>query len=169
LSSSLVSVHATLFLDPRLSARVDQLRARWDPIMKSRIGPHVTVTYPGEIPKLDLMTERVSAAALLVAPFHLRLGNVRSFGRPEDGLFVEVDDLEGGWRALRSTVGSLAEPFAIEPHVTIVHPRTSDQGRAAWVELAGRAIGGEAKVDEVAVTAFDGVRWVSVSTFPLRG
>jgi 2'-5' RNA ligase len=169
LSVSLVNVHATVFLDPRLAARVDELRARWDPIMKSRIGPHITVTYPGEIPTLDLMKERVSAAAQQTAPFPLRLGSIRCFGRPQDGLFVEVDDVEGGWRALRSSVGSVADPFAIEPHVTIVHPRTSDQGRAAWVEFAGHAIGGEAKVEEVAVTAFDGVRWVSVATFPLRG
>jgi hypothetical protein len=70
---------------------------------------------------------------------------------------------------LRISIASVADPFAIEPHVTIVHPRTSEKRREAWVELAGRAVGGELKVDEVAVTAFDGVRWLSVSTYPLRG
>jgi 2'-5' RNA ligase len=169
LGARLIDVHATVFLDPRLAARIDELRARWDPVMTSQIGPHVTVTYPDEIPTIELMSERVAAAARQAAPFRLSLGCVRCFGRPDHGIYVEVDDVEGGWRSLREAVGSLSAPLAVEPHVTVVHPRTSKEATAAWAVLDGRAIGGETTVDEVVVTAFDGTRWVSLSSFRLRG
>lgn len=135
--------------------------------MTSQIRPHVTVTYPDEIPTIEVMSERVAAAARRTAPFRLGLGGVRCFGRPERGLYVEVDDVEEGWRSLRQAVGSLSAPLAVEPHVTVVHPRTSKEATGAWAVLGGRTIGGETTVDEVAVTAFDGSRCVSVSTFAL--
>jgi 2'-5' RNA ligase len=168
LDPRLADVHATVFLDPRLAARIDEMRAEWDPIMTSQIGPHVTVTYPDEVPTIELMSERVAAAARQTAPFRLGLGSVRCFGRPDCGIYVEVDDLEGGWRSLREAVGSVSVPLAVEPHVTLVHPRTSNEATAAWAVLGGRAIGGETTVDEVVVTAFDGSRWASLSSFRLR-
>lgn len=162
-------VHATVFLDPRQATCVDALRKRWDPIMASQIGPHVTVTYPDEIPTLAAMSEHVAGAAREIAPFRLGLGAIDCFDRPEHGIYVQVHDLDGGWRSLREVVGHVGTRLAVEPHVTLVHPRTSDQGRAAWPELAGRSLDGTTMIDEVAVTAFDGSRWVAVETFWLMG
>ena len=42
--------HATAFLDPRYSGPVEDLRARWDPVMAGQIAAHVTLIYPEELP-----------------------------------------------------------------------------------------------------------------------
>ena len=83
---------------------------------------------------------------------------------------VEVDDVDGGYRELREVV--LRPPFQLAagaPHVTIVHPRTSRRGRELWDDRPGGWAAQELTVDEVALTAHDGVRWISVARFPLGG
>jgi hypothetical protein len=52
--------------------------------------------------------------------------------------------------------------------VTIVHPRTSNLGRAAWNAIQARSFATEMNVVSVTVTAFDGRRWPILATFRLR-
>jgi hypothetical protein len=54
------------------------------------------------------------------------------------------------------------------PHVTIVHPRTSDRGQQAWEELAGTHLDARFTITHVAVTAFSGGRWLTLRLLPLR-
>jgi 2'-5' RNA ligase len=161
--------HATVFLDRSVAAAIEVLRDRWDPVMASQISAHVTVTYPAEVASLDDLMQRVGAAAEKVGRFRLQLGKVRCFDRPEDGVFVEVADLDGGWRALRKAICSSAGQLDVKPHVTVVHPRTSDQGSSAWERLSGQRFDGEMTAAEISVTAFDGRRWFTVATFALHG
>jgi 2'-5' RNA ligase len=98
--------------------------------MAAQIAAHVTVAYPQEAPISDLLVERVRAASAGSPPFRLRLGRVATFGSPEDGVYVTVEDIDGGYRTMREEV--LRPPFhgvAFPPHVTLVHPRTSGRGR----------------------------------------
>ncbi len=82
-------------------------------------------------------------------------------------MFLQVADVDGGYRRLRQDV--LRPPFqpvAFVPHVTLAHPRTSRR-RA---DLPGAAPAPAAfTVREVTVTAFDGARWMVVARFPLGG
>jgi 2'-5' RNA ligase len=159
--------HATLFLDGAASARIEPLRMRWDPVMAGQIRPHISVTYPAEIPSASALRERLEAAAERVRPFRLWLGGIRCFGEPEQGVFVEVIDVDGGWRALRDAVGFTAERLDITPHVTLVHPRTSDRGPDAWAHLRGTEVGVGVKLAQAAITAFNGRTWETAATFDL--
>jgi hypothetical protein len=71
--------------------------------------------------------------------------------------------------AAHVTVTYPAEIPTTEPHVTIVHPRTSEDGAVAWKELAGTSLQGETIVERVVITAFDGRRWQELSAFRLQG
>jgi ADP-ribose pyrophosphatase YjhB (NUDIX family) len=157
--------HATLFLDP-VPPAIAAVRARWDPAMASLIAPHVTVAYPDELPDLDTLVDRVATAARSSAPFGLDLGPLTNLGGPERGVFVAVEDREGGWRHVRDQVVG-ASPRPVVPHVTVVHPRTSGLGRAAWAEVAGRDLSASAVVSSIAVTALDGGRWSTVASYEL--
>jgi hypothetical protein len=42
--------HATAFLDPGRSERVEELRRTWDPLMARQIAAHVTLIYPRKSP-----------------------------------------------------------------------------------------------------------------------
>jgi 2'-5' RNA ligase len=161
--------HATLFLDAAAAARVEPLRQRWDPVMADQIAAHLTVTYPTEIPSAPTLRERLEAATERVGPFRLRLGEVRSFGEPEQGLFAEVVDVDGGWLALREAVGFTSKRLEVTPHVTLVHPRTSKRGLEAWTVLQGTDLDVGVAVGQAAITAFNGRAWRTDATFPLIG
>lgn len=161
--------HATIFVPPDVARQVEAARREWDPVMAAHIAAHVTVAYPEEAPNLDLLVERLRAATATIAPFRLRLGGFACFTRPEDGVYIAVDDVDGGYRRLREEM--LRPPFhplAFPPHVTIVHPRTSRRGRDFWDRGRCRTPGVEFTPTELAITAFDGARWVVRMTFPLE-
>jgi 8-oxo-dGTP pyrophosphatase MutT (NUDIX family) len=143
--------HATIFVAPRAAHLIEAARRRWDPVMAAQIAAHVTLAYPGEAPSPELLAERLREAGATRAPFRLRLGALACFGRPEDGVYIEVDDVDGGYRELREVV--LRPPFqlaAVTPHVTIVHPRTSRRGRELWDVPGGHCEAGEAPAQALA-------------------
>jgi hypothetical protein len=121
--------------------------------MAAAIAAHVSVVYPeeGSVPAL--------APVAAVAPFHVVAGAVVVEG---DGwVYLPVEDATGGFGRLREVLGF--DP-ACEPHVTIRHPRTATGGldvpndlRASWV------------VRSVALTAWDGERWVTEDEVQLGG
>lgn len=160
--------HATLFVGDEVGDEIDVLRARWDPAMARQIRPHATVAYPEELPSLDETVVRVDEAARIARPFRLRIGEVRRFAPPGDGLYMIVDDLTGGWGMLREAIVGGGDVPTLEPHLTVVHPRTSGMIERASAELAGVAISREVEVRDVAVTAFDGHVWRTVERFGLR-
>jgi hypothetical protein len=162
--------HATIFVSPAASGAIEAIRREWDPAMASRIAAHVTLAYPREAPMVDMLFERVREACHRSRPFRLRLGGVACFERPEDGVYIDVEDLDGGYGRLRDEV--LRPPFqrvASSPHVTLVHPRTSRRGREFWNGADLERRDREFRVAEVAITAFDGIGWVVLGTYALAG
>lgn len=125
--------HATIFLPRAATEPIEAVRRAWDPAMAAQIAAHVTLTYPQEAPALDLLVERVGTACAAAARFRLRLGALGCFNRPEGGVYVGVEDVDGGYASLRREV--LRPPFrpvSFPPHATLVHPRTSSRGREFW-------------------------------------
>jgi 2'-5' RNA ligase len=160
--------HLTIFLPAEVAAPIEAARREWDPVMADQIAAHVTLVYPREAPDRDLLVQRLRAARRVIAPFRLRLGALACFERPDDGVHVTVDDVDGGYRAVRQRV--LTPPFrpvVFEPHVTIVHPRTSRRGRELWDRGLHLRPGQVFAAREAALTAFDGSRWVVAETFTL--
>ncbi len=162
--------HATIFVPSGAAGPIEAVRRTWDPGMAAQIAPHVTLAYPQEASDAGLLTARLRAASLVSAPFRLRLGRISCFGRPEDGVYVEIGDVDGEYGRLREEL--LRPPFrpvAFPPHVTLVHPRTSPRGREFWEEGGDRHRWRDLQftVEEVAVTAFDGTRWIVLEKFAL--
>jgi hypothetical protein len=135
--------HLTIVIDPHAVREVAALRHRWDPAMAAGVPPHVTVVYPDE--HVDL------GAVGATAPFRLELGQVVAEGGGAGGVFVEVRDVDGGWTALRQRVVRSGRR-QVRPHITIVHPRTSDRGPVAWAALRGTRCSATLAVTEVALT-----------------
>jgi GNAT superfamily N-acetyltransferase len=138
--------------------------------MAAAIAAHVTLVYPREAPDPALLLERLQAAGRTTRPLRLRLGTLALRGTPDAGVFVTVDDLDGGYRALRAAL--LRPPFsaaAFAPHVTVVHPRTSRRGRELWESGAYQPEPAAFTVGEVSLTAYDGARWSVTATVPLAG
>ena len=162
--------HATIFLSPEVAGPIESIRRVWDPAMAAQIAAHVTLAYPREAPTVALLVERARRACASVPPFRLRLGEIGHSGGPEDGVYVGVEDIDGGYRALRDDL--LRPPFRpteFAPHVTLVHPRTSSRGRECWEAIRPRASSVEFTATAVAMMAFDGARWNALETFPLQG
>ena len=169
MSTTLRDHHATIFVPPALAGPIEAIRLAWDPVMAQQIAAHVTLVYPGEIPEPDVLAARLSSVAATAAPFSLRLGPVACFGRPEDGIYVAVDD-DGGYRHVRTRLLRISdETPAFPAHVTLIHPRTSPRGRAFWNDTRPLHFEGAFVVTEIALTAFDGSVWRTLETLPLAG
>lgn len=165
--STLTRHHVTAFVDPAVSEPVEELRRRWDPQMARQIAAHVTVVYPGEIPGPARLEEQAAAAAAATAPFDLETGPAFYDRSPSGGVFLQVDDLDGGLRAFRAAVVPPGSTISFPPHITIVHPRTSGLGEQAWAELAACSLSIRFRVTCVAITAFDGDRWPALRVLHL--
>ncbi len=136
--------------------------------MANRIAAHVTLAYPQEAQNVELLMERVREASACVGPFRLSLGDIACFERPEDGVYVRVEDIDGGYRRMREHV--LRPPFhrlALPAHVTLVHPQTSSRGREFWDRGAHQRQSLEFITREIAITGFDGLRWMALGTYGL--
>ncbi|MBM4439571.1 MAG: 2'-5' RNA ligase family protein [Candidatus Rokubacteria bacterium] len=160
--------HATIFVPADAAEAIEAVRLEWDPDMAAQIAAHLTLVYPHEAPDIDLLTTRLQAQALSTAPFRLRLGGLGCFDRPEGGVYIDVKDLDGGCRRLREQL--LYPPLrrsTFPLHVTIAHPRTARRLRELWESNAYRRSNAEFTVREIAITAFDGTRWETLSRYPL--
>ena len=149
-----------IFLPPEVAGPIEAARRDWDPDMADRIAAHVTLVYPQEAPISDLLFERLRDACNKFGAFRLRLGDIACFERPEGGVYINVEDIDDGYRKIREEV--LRPPFhgiAYPAHVTLVHPQTSSRGREFWDSGAYQRHDQEFTVWEVTVTAFDGARW----------
>lgn len=161
--------HALVFLDPDRSGPVEDLRARWDPVMAGQIAAHVTLIYPEEVPPGADLGRLAAAAAAATSPFTIALGPAFYADSPAEGVFLLVDDLDGGIGSFRSAAVPPGHTIGFPPHVTIVHPRTSERGPQAWDELAATRIDARFTITRVVVTAFDGSRWQTQRELPLTG
>jgi 8-oxo-dGTP diphosphatase len=164
---TLTTPHVGLFITGPLAERIGALRWEWDPALASQIAAHVTVAYPSEVPDLDELLRRARQAGSLSPPVRLELVQPMIHDRPEDGVFLNVRDSDGAWRKLRRSITGADTPA--EPHLTLVHPRTSNRGPAAWQALRTLPLSGDLTVPELAVTAFDSRRWQVVERVPLIG
>lgn len=160
--------HATIFVPSEMARPIEGIRREWDPDMSRCIAAHVTLAYPEEAPDVDLLFERVREACSHSRPFRLRSGEIACYERPEAGVYIGVEDLDGGYQRMRDEV--LRPPFQsarMSPHITLVHPRTSRRGREFWGKRPYEANNREFTVSRVSITAFDGVRWDVLETYRL--
>ena len=136
--------------------------------MAAQIAAHVTLVYPRDAPIVELLVERVRAASSTIPPFRLRLGEISCFERPERGVSIDVEDIDGGYRTIRESVlRPPLHPVAFPPHVTVVHPRTSRRGRDFWDYGRYQRRDQEFTAEEATITAYDGTRWVVLMRFAL--
>jgi hypothetical protein len=138
--------------------------------MASVVPAHVTIVYPEETTDEDLLLRRVTEQARAGPPFRLRLGGVFAEDRGTGGVFLTVDDVDGGWARLRR--GLLAAPMTpldVPPHVTVTHPRTSDRGEECLAALASRPVALELTVREVLFTETTAGAWTVLRRFRMAG
>lgn len=165
--------HATLFIPPPLSLELDEIRRYFDPTFAAQMGPHITLTYPEETPDAALLAERLEQLGRWSGPLPLRLTDVAVYGDPSGGVHIRVEDPQGAYLGARAQL--LEPPFdahAVElavPHVTLVHPRTSDRGPEAWAQLARIRYDVDLLIERVALIAFDGFGWPATKMVPLTG
>lgn len=135
--------------------------------MAGQIAAHVTLVYPAELRRTDSLPRIAERVAARTPPFTAELGPAYFVGSPADGVFFRVRDVDGGIGGYRAAAIQPDRMVDFPPHVTIVHPRTSDRGAAAWNELADLRLTLRFVVSEVVVTAPDGDRWRTRAVLPL--
>jgi 8-oxo-dGTP pyrophosphatase MutT (NUDIX family) len=153
--------HLQFILTGPIADQIELLRRHWDSAMAARAPAHISLVYPEEYHDAMLLIARAADAVRHTAPFTVTLGALGGENGGQGGVWYAVLDESKTWSALRSEI--LSAPFAalaVDPHVTIVHPRTSNLGPKALVELSGVAIPGKISLGELVYieTASSGAR-----------
>ncbi|MET9019664.1 2'-5' RNA ligase family protein [Actinopolymorpha sp. NPDC004070] len=167
--------HLCVLLPSPVAHPVEKLRRQWDPVMAARAPAHVTVTYPEETGDDELLLSRAEDVCADMTCFRLRLTGVFSEDGGRGGVFLSVEDVDGGWARLRRHL--LAPPFRpvdFPPHVTVAHPRTAPDGPACRAALTGRRLDrdpGESGFDvaELCHTETTTASFTVLRRFPLGG
>lgn len=156
-------------LEGEVSEQLQSLRDEWDPTMASRVPPHVSVVYPEEVTDETLLMERARTATLDTEAFVISLRRVSAKDEGRGGVWLDVHDPSSTWMQLRSRI--LVPPFRalpIGPHATVVHPRTSPHGVAAFATLAETRLDGDILISEVLYTETNEEHWSIVERFALK-
>jgi 2'-5' RNA ligase len=137
--------------------------------MAAAIPAHVTLVYPDEHSGVAALRDRVKAVAEREAEFRVSLGDFRSFPPPDEGcVYIEVLDDGGHLRALRqSAVAPPFHPIEVPPHLTVVHPRTSDRAEEFWRARLVQNVRSQFLIDAITITSFENGGYVAEARFPL--
>lgn len=162
-------VQARITLPETLRTAIDAARVRWSPEIAVGNPAHVTIVYEDEARDAALLQTRLERACRTIAPFALRLGDVRRFESPVSGAFLAVEDATGGIAKLRRSV--LESPFRARErfglHVTLLHPAHGDRLAEAWPALSSLADAGSFAVERVDLVAAARVETKSLASFQL--
>lgn len=161
--------HATAFLPSAAAIEIESLRRKWDPVMAAQIPVHFTLVYPEETADPEELQRTTGLTCSDTEPLIVSIGPAFYVGQPADGVFFSIVDIDGSIERFRERTVPKARAVDFPSHLTVVHPRTSDRGEAAWAELAVAQVVGTFVIQEVAITAFDGVRWRTIREYPLSG
>jgi 8-oxo-dGTP pyrophosphatase MutT (NUDIX family) len=160
--------HLQFILSGPVADQIEILRQQWDPVMAARAPAHLSLVYPEEWNDEGLLLTRTLEASSHTPPLVITLGQVAGEDGGRGGVWYLVTDVSNTWSTLRATL--LAAPFcrlAVEPHVTIVHPRTSNRGAQALAALSGVSIAGEVALSEIVHTETDPSGMRVLNRFPL--
>lgn len=145
--------HLLFLLEGLVADQLQSIRSEWDPEMASRIPPHVSLVYPEEVTDETLLMERARTTTADTEAFVISLGALAANDQGRGGVWFGVRDPSNTWTRLRSKI--LLPPFQpipIEPHATVVHPRTSSRGAEAFAALTGSRLKGDILITELSYT-----------------
>lgn len=160
-----------LFLPPPVERLIDDIRHRWDPVMAGRIDAHVTLVH--DLADHDLARHRLGRVARDVACFDLTLTTTACWGPAKWGIYLHVDDHDGGVWALHDQLADVEDPRwlrgTFRPHVTLVHGRTVSEETAerAWAELESFRADARARITSVCVVESRPAGWHTIDRFDL--
>lgn len=160
-----------LFLPPPVELLVDEIRHRWDPVMAGRIDAHVTLVH--DLADHDLARDRLHRVVSDLASFELTLTTTACWGPATWGIYLHVDDHDGGVWALHEHLADVEDPRwlrgTFRPHVTLVHGRTVSEETAerAWAELQSFRADVRAHITSVCVVESRPGGWHTIDRFDL--
>jgi mutator protein MutT len=149
--------------------QLEALRRRWDPVMAARAPAHVTLVYPEEFDDERVLLARTLDAANVTPAFSVTLRRIGSEREGDGGVWFLVEDSSGLWSSLRAKIVSPSRRMLeAEPHVTIVHPRTSTQGRNALASLSMTHIADAFTLNDIVYTETSETGMRVLERFPLQ-
>lgn len=160
-----------MFLPNHAEVVVDAVRRRWDPVMADRIDAHLTLVH--DVQDGDLLAGVLREVAAAVEPFELTLTTTACWGPAKWGIYLGVDDHDGGVRILHEAFAEHEDPRwlrgSFRPHVTLVHGRTVAErvADAAWAELESYVADLRLRVDNVCLVESRPGGWHVLERFEL--
>lgn len=162
--------HLQFILAGSVADQIESLRRRYDSVMAARTPAHISLVYPEEYDDETLLISRAASAARHTSLFTVTLGEASGENGGRGGVWYSIADPSRTWNTLRAAILSTPlRTLPIEPHVTVVHPRTSGRGPEALADLSGVGISGKVDLSEIVYTETDASGMRVLDRFQLLG
>jgi len=162
-----IRTQLTLFLDERDSAGIEKLREELNPAQSRLIKAHVTLCREHELTDLDRVRHNLRTREL--CSIALDLGRPERFSQGKGVRLPAVGDTRA-FHDLRRAVlfSALPQLGTLEPHLTLMHPRSSTCTDALFEAIENTALPHRLTFRRISlIEQIDGSPWEILDAFQL--
>lgn len=116
-------IQLTLFIPESISATIEEIRSRYNPVQHNLIAAHITLCREDELTSLEAVLKNLEQ--LDFPAFSIPFNSPIRFDNGKGLLLPALDD--STFQELRKMVlkGIISQPRIHTPHLTLMHPRNS--------------------------------------------
>ena len=162
-------IQLTLFLDPDVSAAIEQVRRRFNPAQFELIAAHVTLCREDELQPLDRVLRNLEQ--LEHESIFIDFGPPVRFSEGK-GVFIPAVGDQAPFQELRKAIlrGVVENPRLQELHITLMHPRNSACTDRIFAEIEKQALPRTVEFRKIClIEQVSGGKWEVLKAFDLTG
>lgn len=161
-------IQLTLFVPENISATIEEIRRRYNPVQYNLIAAHVTLCREDELIDLEQVQHNLDQPGL--SAITIRLGKPVRFDEGK-GLLIPALEENTSFRELRKAVlnGIIKEPGNHQPHITLMHPRNSSCTEEIMENICQAALPASVTFDHISlIEQVNGGPWKLIRKYPLK-
>lgn len=127
-------IQLTLFVQEQEAGAIESIRRRFNPLQFDLIKSHVTLCREDELQQMERVMQNLEQ--LIHPPLQIGFGSPLRVEKGK-GLLLPAISGQPVFQQLRKKIlsGLIPEPRALEPHITLMHPRNSTCTDAVMQEI----------------------------------
>jgi 2'-5' RNA ligase len=158
----------TLFVPENVSAAIEAIRCRYNPVQHNLIAAHVTLCREDELLAIEKVLHNLEQ--LDFPSITIRFGKPERFDEGKGVLLPALED-DTAFQDLRKAIlkGVIEQPRNHKPHLTLMHPRNATCTDEIMEDIRNSALPSEIQFGHVSlIEQIDGGKWSLIQVFHLN-
>lgn len=138
----------TLFVNPRDSEIIEEIRRKYNPVQYGLIAAHVTLCREGELPAVAVLQQHLDNSSHKA--IRIEFGSPEKFDHGK-GLLLPATGANNDFHHLRSAILQkfVETPRLHQPHITLIHPRNGTCTQEAFDLILQYKLPGQIRFDRI--------------------